>query len=375
MDALFIRAALARAPGLTAAHVALLLAAAEGDLTRCLEPRTLNEVPLPARTLAWLRFPDTTELDSDLEWILRNPAHVLASTDPDYPVQLRELADAPAALYVLGDPKQLATPQLAMVGSRHATPAGSDTAFRFAAAFARAGLTITSGLAMGIDAACHRGALSIVGADSKDGSVDIGSTVALCGTGLDQVYPPQHGELAQQICAHGALVSELPPRTPPRRGHFPRRNRLISGLSLATLVVEARLHSGSLSTAQHARRQGRKVLAIPGSIASPSSRGTHKLIRAGATLVQCPEDALLELKIPLSNEGLARRRTPRRRALPMDKGYEMLLDAVGFEPVGIDILAIRTGLSGELISSMLLVLELEGRIAPYPGGQFGRIPR
>jgi DNA processing protein len=199
--------------------------------------------------------------------------------------------------------------------------------------------------------------------------------VAVCGTSLDEVYPLQHDELARKIRANGALVSELPPRTPPRRGNFPRRNRLISGLSLATLVVEAGLHSGSLSTALHARRQGRKVFAIPGSIASPLSRGTHKLIRDGATLVQRPEEVLLELKIPLPNEGLARRGRPRRRRLPMDKGYEMLLDAVGFEPVGIDILAIRTGLPGELISSMLVVLELQGRIAPYPGGQFGRIPR
>jgi DNA processing protein len=373
MDDRFVRAAFARAQGLKASHVALLLAAADGDLSRCLDPVILNSVQLPAAALSWLRFPDAAELDADLTWINHNGAHLLASTDPDYPAQLRELADAPAVLFVSGDPRWLATPQLAMVGSRISTPGGSDTAFRFAAQLARAGLTITSGLALGIDAASHRGALSVVRAD--DSPSGIGSTVAVCGTGLDEVYPPQHSELAQQIRSNGALVSELPPRSPPRRGHFPRRNRLISGLSLATLVVEARVNSGSLSTTRHAVRQGRKVLAIPGSIASPASRGTHELIRAGATLVQCPKDALLELKIPLPNEGLARSPQPRRRALPMDKGYEMLLDAVGFEPVGIDILAIRTGLPGELISSMLLVLELEGRIAPYPGGQFGRISK
>jgi len=365
MDDLLLRAAFARAPGLTASHVALLLCAADGDLTRCLDPAVLNGVDLPAATLSWLRFPDAAELEADIAWINRNPGQVLVSTDPQYPPRLRELTDAPAALYVMGDPRWLAAPQLAMVGSRNATPAGSAIAFRFAAQLAYAGLTITSGLALGIDAASHRGALSIEG----------GSTVAVFASGLDEVYPSQHEELAARIRASGALVSELPPRTPPRRGHFPRRNRLISGLSVATLVVEAKLNSGSLSTARHARRQGRKVLAIPGSIASPLSRGTHQLIRAGATLVQSPGEALSELKIPLPNEGLASRRAPRRRGLPMDKGYEMLLDAVGFEPVGIDILAIRTGLPGELISSMLLVLELEGRIAPYPGGQFGRIPR
>jgi DNA processing protein len=364
MDGFFIRAAFARASGLRASHVAALLAVAEGDLTRCLAPETLNQVQLPPAALSWLRFPDTTTLDADLEWITRNDIQMLASIDANYPEQLRELADAPAVLFVQGDARQLATPQLAMVGCRKATPLGTNTAHHHAEFFARAGLTVTSGLALGIDAASHRGALAARG-----------STVAVVGTGLDEVYPFQHQELAREIRASGALVSELPPRTPPRQANFPRRNRLISGLSLATLVVEAGLHSGSLSTAQHARRQGRKVLAIPGSIASPMSRGTHKLIRDGATLVQGPEEVLLELKIPLPNEGLARRGRPCRRGLPMDKGYEMLLDAVGFEPVGIDVLAIRTGLPGELISSMLLVLELQGRIAPYPGGQFGRIPR
>lgn len=362
MDDLFIRAALARAPGLRAPHVAALLAAAEGNLTRCLEPETLAQIDLPPAALSWLRFPDTTALDSDLEWISGSGVHVLASTDPDYPPPLREIADAPAVLFVLGDPRKLAAPQLAMVGSRSATPLGSDTAFRFAAQLARAGLTITSGLAVGIDAASHRGALSVA------------ATVAVFATGLDQVYPIQHNELAHRIRDHGALVSELPPRTPPRRANFPQRNRLISGLSMATLVVEARSHSGSLSTAHHARRQQRKVLAIPGSIASPLSCGCHDLIRGGATLVRDCADVLQELKIPLPNEGLVRRGGPRQPRLAMDKGYEMLLDAVGFGPVGVDILAVRTGLPGELISSMLLVLELEGRVAPYPGGQFGRIP-
>jgi len=365
MDGLFIRAAFARAPGLRASHVAALLGAAEGELTRCLEPQTLARVRLPPQALAWLRFPDTVELDSDLRWISHNGAHVLSSTDPEYPPQLRQLADAPAALFVLGDLQKLLTPQLAMVGSRSASAAGSDTAFQFAAQLARAGLTITSGLATGIDAASHRGALS----------VEQGTTIAVCGTGLDEVYPIQHKELAARIRQRGALVSELAPRTPPRQANFPQRNRLISGLSQATLVVEARLHSGSLGTAGHARRHGRKVLAIPGSITSPLAHGTHKLIRDGATLVQEPGEVLHELEISLPNEGLRSGRSTRRRGLPMDKGYEMLLDAVGFGPVGVDILAIRTGLPGELISSMLLVLELEGRIASYPGGQFGRISR
>jgi DNA processing protein len=236
-------------------------------------------------------------------------------------------------------------------------------AYRFADCFARAGLTITSGLALGIDAASHSGALS-----------GGGQTVAVCGTGLDRVYPIKHAELAAQICKNGALVSQFPPGTAPRGPNFPQRNRIISGLSLGTLVVEAAPRSGSLSTAHHARKQGRRVFAIPGSVSSPHSGGCHELIRAGATLVRNPADVLLELKIPVPNEVLVHRKGGCRQARVMDKGYEMLLDAVDFGPVSVDVLVVRTGLPGELVTSMLLVLELEGRIAPYPGGRFGRIP-
>jgi DNA processing protein len=218
-------------------------------------------------------------------------------------------------------------------------------------------------LALGIVAASHRGALA-----------GGGVTIAVCGTGLDRVYPIEHGELAERIRGNGALVSEFPPGTPPLKGNFPQRNRVISGLSMGTLVVEAAVQSGSHSTARHARKQGRNVFAVPGSIASPLSAGCHQLIREGASLVWRPEDVLLELEIPLPNEGLVRRRGGPGQRRAMDKGYEMLLDAVGFGPVSVDVLAVRTGLPVELITSMLLVLELEGRIAPYPGGQFGRIP-
>jgi DNA processing protein len=363
MDALAIRAAFARAPSLRAAHVQALLAAANGDLTRSLEPETLARVTLPPRAQSWLVFPDSAALDSDLEWISRSGAQLLASTDTDYPRQLVVLKDAPAVLFVLGDPRKLAAPQLAMVGSRNASPGGRNTARLYASYFARAGLTITSGLALGIDAASHQGALA-----------GGGETVAVCGTGLDRVYPVEHIELAARIRANGALVSEFPPGTPPLRANFPRRNRVVSGLSLGTLVIEAAVQSGSQSTARHARKQGRNVFAVPGSIASPLSAGCHQLIREGASLVGRPEDVLLELKIPLPNEGLVRRGNGRGGRQAMDKGYEMLLDAVGFGPVSVDVLAVRTGLPGELITSMLLVLELEGRIAPYPGGQFGRIP-
>jgi len=266
-------------------------------------------------------------------------------------------------VFVLGDARSLAAPQLAMVGSRNASHGGYSMAHRFADCFVRAGLTITSGLASGIDAASHRGAL-----------FGGGQTVAVCGTGLDRVYPRQHADLAVLIRANGALVSQFPPGTPPRGPNFPQRNRLISGLSRGTLVVEATLRSGSLSTASHAWKQGRRVFAIPGSVSSPLSSGCHQLIKDGASLVQQPADVLSELEIPLPNEGVVQRKGSRGRRRAMDKGYEMLLDAVDFGPVSVDVLVVRTGLPGELVTSMLLVLELEGRIAPYPGGRFGRIP-
>jgi DNA processing protein len=363
MDALAVRAALARARGLRATHLRALVAASDGDLTRSIEPEILARVELPPQTRAALLRPDRTALKLDLEWIRRSDARLLASTDTDYPERLLALADAPAVLFVLGDTRALASPQLAIVGSRHASIAGRGMARRFGDCLVRAGLTVTSGLAWGIDAASHQGAL-------QGG----GQTVAVCGTGLDQVYPIQHTELAARIRTKGALVSQFPPRTPPRGPNFPQRNRLISGLSLGTLVVEAAVHSGSLSTARHARKQGRRVFAVPGSVSSPLSSGCHQLIRDGATLVQGPADVLSELKIPVSNEVLVHCKGGRRGGRAMDKGYEMLLDAVDFGPVSVDVLVVRTGLPGELVTSMLLVLELEGQIAPYPGGRFCRIP-
>jgi DNA processing protein len=357
-----ILAVLARAPALCAAHLQQLVDAAAGDMARILELETLNSVNLPPAARASLLFPDQALLKSDLEWIEASGAQLLASTDADYPVLLRQLPDAPAVLFVLGDRQTLASRQLAMVGARKASHEGCNRAGEFAEVFVRAGITVTSGLALGIDAASHEGAL-------RGG----GQTVAVCATGLDRLYPTQHVALAQRIRASGALLSEFPPGTPPLQKNFPRRNRLISGLSLGTLVVEAALHSGSLVTARRATEQGRPVFAIPGFIHHGSS-GCHKLIQHGATLVETPAQVLKVLKIPLPTQGLVQRRGHRIRPGAMDKGYEMLLDAVGFEPATVDVLVLRTGLSGESIASMLLALELEGRIASYPGGRFGRIP-
>ena len=226
-----------------------------------------------------------------------------------------------------------------------------------------AGLAITSGLAEGIDAVSHEAALN------RDGV-----TVAVCGTGLDRIFPRQHTALAQRICQRGALISEFPPGTPPRDPHFARRNRLISGLAQGTLVIEASAGSGSLVTARHAQRQYRPLLAVPGSIYSEQSAGCHQLIRAGAACVTSAAEVLSHLGISSRQQGVISQTAQPARPQGLDKGLEMLLDAVGFEPVSVDALAARTGLAGEAITSMLLLLELEGRIAPCPGGRYGRIP-
>ena len=264
---------------------------------------------------------------------------------------------------MLGSAALLSAPQLAMVGSRSPTPAGRATAREFAAWFARAGLTVTSGLAVGIDAASHEGALA-----------GGGTTVAVCGTGLDRSIPPSTPSSRSASCAHGALVSEFPPRTPPLRANFPQRNRIIGGLSLGTLVVEAARHSGSLITARLAVENGREVFAIPGSIHSPLSRGCHQLIKQGAKLVEEAADVLSELRISVGKEPLTPASAAPQKPPALDKEYEMLLDALGFEPATIDTLVARTHLPGESVASMLLILELEGRVASLPGGRYSRIP-
>ncbi len=363
MEAIHARALLARTPALGAADLEALLAAAGGEPERAVESRAKREVPLPAPTRAFLDAPDETALEADLEWLRVSGARILLCTDPDYPPLLREISAAPAALYLLGSASVLATAQLAMVGSRSPSPGGAAIAHAFAAWFARAGITVTSGLALGIDAASHEGALAAGGL-----------TVAVCGTGLDRPYPAAHAPLATRIRERGALISEFPPRTAPLRGNFPRRNRIISGLSLGVLVVEAARFSGSLITARLAAEQGREVFAIPGSIHSPLARGCHQLIRQGAKLVEEAADVLTELRLPVPQERpRAPGKTPAAEPV-LDKEYEMLLDALGFEPATIDVLVARTHLAFESVASMLLILELQGRVAALPGGRYGRVP-
>ncbi|HEY4644662.1 MAG TPA: DNA-processing protein DprA [Steroidobacteraceae bacterium] len=361
-------ALLLRTPGINRERVAQALqsVASAAELVRASDA-TLARLGIPDHARLALRTPDAVALDADLEWLDAPGHHLLPLTSTHFPPLLANTTGAPAALYVRGSTEALSTPQLAMVGSRNPTASGRETAFEFAAHLARCGLTITSGLAEGIDGASHRGALAAGGL-----------TIAVCGTGLDRVYPEQHAELARAIAASGALVSEFPPRTPPRKEYFPQRNRIISGLSLGTLVVEAARQSGSLITARFASEQGREVFAIPGSIHSPLSRGCHRLLRDGAKLVEEADDILSELKIPLTAAaaalGTAPSKQPAHPAERLDKEYEILLDALGFDALGVDALIERSGLKPDAVASMLLILELRGLVEARPGGRYCRSP-
>ena len=296
--------------------------------------------------------------------------------DAAYPVSLLHIEDPPLLLYLMG---QLALPApapaaIAIVGSRNPTPQGESNARQFAHAFAQAGLTVISGLALGIDGAAHAGALE--GAEASGHQDGQWATIAVVGTGLDRVYPGKHRDLAHRIARHGLLISEYPLGTPPLSANFPKRNRIISGLSLGTLVVEAALKSGSLITARLASEQGKDIFAIPGSIHAAQSRGCHALIKQGAKLVESPEDVLEELRP--QTEGAAE--TPFSIAendlSTLGNGQlhheSALLEALGFDPVGLDALLARTGLDTARLQAALLELELDGAVARLPGGLFQR---
>jgi len=294
------------------------------------------------------------------KWLDRPDAHLLTPADASYPALLREIASPPPQLFVRGAVDVLSLPQLAIVGSRNATPSGAETAHSFASHLAARGFCITSGLAEGIDAAAHRGALAARG-----------RTLAVCGTGPDIVYPRQHESLADDIvAAGGAIVSEFAPGTPVFRGNFPRRNRLISGLSVGTLVVEASLRSGALITARHAMDQGREVFAIPGSIHNPVARGCHYLIRNGAKLVETAADIVEELTGLLASLQAPEEGVQEGIAPEMDAEYAQLLAAMGWDPVDTDTLVGRSGLTMGEVSSMLLMLELQGSVRALSGGRY-----
>ncbi len=359
----------ARLPGV---HARRWLAARDAgvhsvDDARRASPSLWRSLGWPAATQkALLADAPSAPLDEDLAAIERHGLQLIAADDPRYPALLLTIDHAPAVLFVRGDPAVLAAPQLAVIGSRHPTALGERTARDFAFHFASLGLVVTSGLALGIDAAGHRAAL-LAG----------GKTVAVCACGLDRIYPDRHVQLAADIAAAGALVSEFPPGTPPLAAHFPRRNRLISGLSVGVLVVEAAARSGSLVTARYAAEQGREVFAIPGSIHSPLSRGCHQLLRQGATLVECADDVLSELKNIYLNHIVVNDLTPSdppcEAARRLDNPSEILLDALGFEPTSLDALIASTGLSSTSVASLLLTLELQGRAASDARGRYFRL--
>lgn len=298
-----------------------------------------------------------------LDWAQQAGNHVLTFADDSYPQSLLSISDPPPVLYAKGRVDLLARPAIAIVGSRSATLQGLQNAERFAQSLSGAGLTVISGLALGIDAAAHEGALSQ--------SSTAGSTIAVTGTGLDLVYPAKHRELAHRIATHGCLISEYPLRTPGIASNFPRRNRLISGLAQGVLVVEAAAQSGSLITARSALEQGREVFAIPGSIHSPLAKGCHQLIRQGAKLVESAQDILEELRW----QNPAPQSSQTAPAAPIHDSAELahLFETAGHDPVSVDELAQRSGLPVHQVQSGLLTLEMQGRIEMLAGGMLRRV--
>ena len=348
-------------PGLGARSLVALLKHFGGAVElRAAKRQSVAGLVPPEVAAAIERGPDPAQLDHALAW-LREPGHeFLAWDDAEYPRALLDIPDPPPAFYYVGRRELLNRPAVAIVGSRNATPQGIEHAEAFAAALSAAGFTIVSGLAVGIDAAAHRGGLA-------SGA----SSLAVVGTGLDRVYPTRNRELAQRLAREGGMLSEFALGTPPLRENFPRRNRLISGLSRGVLVVEATLNSGSLITARLAAEQGREVFAVPGSIDSPFSKGAHRLIREGAKLAETAQDVLEELGA--AAQATRPSRDSSTRASPVAEGpAALVLAALGHDPAGIDVLARRTGLSAGAITVSLVELEVAGRVASLPGGLYQR---
>ena len=364
------------------------------ELLRTVEPgqaQALSLIPQSleiqlATTIEWLRPTPSGSAGQAGAAVEHHWRRVVALGDPEYPEDLLQIEDPPLMLYLMGhgrlwrkppatgapggsdpDPRPCLDQSIAIVGSRNPTPQGETNARQFAKALTDAGLTVVSGMALGIDGAAHGGALE------ADGPRRAGlPTLAVVGTGLDRVYPKQHLALARKICQHGLMISEYPLGTPPQAGNFPRRNRLIAALSRGALVVEAATQSGSLITARFAAEQGKEVFAIPGSIHSPLSHGCHALIRQGAKLVESAQDVLEEL------QGLPQRRPVAENessARPSPDADERLLKWLGYDPVGLDALVARSGMSASDWQVRLLDLELAGWVVRLPGGSYQRITR
>lgn len=343
---------------------------------------TLCECVSSKQAESLLQTPDELAdlLDTTWKWLEQNPqqCHVLTLGDPRYPAALLDTEDPPLLLYALGDARHLqagwaasASSRIAVVGSRNPTAQGVANARQFSQTLAQAGLTVVSGLALGIDGAAHEGALDGAAEDQL-------ATIAIVGTGLDRVYPKAHFQLAHRIAQHGVLISEYHLGTPPLSANFPKRNRIISGLSQATLVVEAALKSGSLITARMAVEQGKDVFAIPGSIHATQARGCHALIKQGAKLVESAQDILEEFDLPVGpglaiNSGVI---DATSTAFEGISGIERsLLEALAFEPAGLDTLQARTGMDTPTLQALLMGLELQGHVARLPGSLFQRLAR
>ena len=299
--------------------------------------------------------------DTQQKWLEEPGNRIINSDSDDYPDLLQRIPDPPTLLYMVGNNEALHMPALSIVGSRNPTRGGKENAYEFAKHLGQCGFCIVSGLAQGIDTSAHLGAL------------DAGAlTVAVLGHGIDRVYPSANRDLAHRISQNGALVSEYPLGSPPRREHFPQRNRLISGLSLGTLVVEAARRSGSLITARLAGEQGREVFSIPGSIHSPQSRGCHQLIRQGAKLVESADDIVSELGAIAGH--LMQNETDENNDESISAGddadYKILLNSLSYDPASADELAEHSGLTIDHVSSMLLILELEEKIEALAGGRY-----
>ncbi len=319
----------------------------------------LSALGLKNDSVQAIRSPDWSLIDYDLDWLSQPNNRAITLNDSNYPAQLKEISDPPPILFVRGNPELLSQPQIAIVGSRNPSSSGLEIAFNFAKSLSQCGFTITSGLALGIDAASHRGALKANG-----------YTLAVAGTGLDRVYPARHKDLATEIVNTGAMISEFPPGTTAKANHFPRRNRIISGLCQGLLVVEAAKQSGSLITARMALEQNREVFAVPGSIYNPLARGCNALIREGAKLVETSQDILEELN---QYNQQVDNLMPLTMQSTLDLEQQTLLNLVQFSPTSVDTLVENANVSVEVISSMLLILELQGYIEATAGGYYSRI--
>lgn len=357
---------LLRASGVGSKTFAMILAACESPVAFFSLPESEIKRRLP--TISVARWRDWREAygsgEEDLRWWQADEAHhILLFDDPRYPARLRDIDDPPPVLFVHGDYGLLSVAQLAIVGSRHASQGAMQISHAFARDLVQSGMVITSGLAYGIDAYAHQGALAAGG-----------YTIAVTGTGLDRVYPAKHRELAHKIVEQGALVSELPIGTGVRQSHFPRRNRIISGLSLGVLVVEASIQSGSLITARLAAEQGREVFAIPHSIHNPLGKGCHYLLKQGAKLTENAEDILSEL--PSFSSVLSHavsESQPIEKASELDAQAQALLQAIDYSPTSLDEIAARTKLTDGEISAMLLMFELEGLVEALAGQRYQRL--